>query len=207
MVAEGWAADPPPDAVARLDREAAALETELDKSYEQDKADLQRLKEDLGCGWPLVRLAAFGLTLIIAGLVISLLCVVIALCLCVAAVILVLVAAVALLLAVACALAACFGLVIAPPALLLSAATLCKLDRALIFAKKQLRADMARAAALLDWLEANEDILLARAVSLAKAAIPIVKAKLQRFAGRAVATAAQVKVAPAGSSVSYTRRN
>jgi hypothetical protein len=199
MVAEAWAAEPPPVAVAaRLAAEAAALETELDKSYAQGKADLQHLKKELGCTWPLVRLAACALTLIIAGLVLSLLCVVIALLLCMASVILVLVAAIALLLAVACVLAACLGLVIAPPVLLLSTLTLSKLGRALSFAKKQLQADVARVAALLEWLEANEDVLLARAVSLARAATPIVKAKLQRFAGVAVSTAAQMrKVAPA----------
>ena len=190
---EAWGDELPPDAAAHLEKEAA----EFEKSQVQAKADLESLKKELGVLWPLLRLVAISLTLIIAGLVLSLLCVVIALLLFVASAIFVLVAVIALLLATACVLAAGLGLVIAPPVLVLSTVALPKMDRALSFAKQQIQADMARVVALVGWLEKNEDFLLARAVSLAKAATPFVKAKLERFAGMAAKEMALSKVAPA----------
>ena len=191
--AQAWAEELPLDAhaVARLELGAAELEKECAAELENAKVALKSLKKELGWLWPLLRLLAFTLTLIIGGLVLSLLCVIIALLLFVTSAILLLIAATALLLAIPCVLAACFGLIIAPPVLLLSTVFLTKLGRAVSFAEQQIQADVARVTALLEWFEANQDLLLARAVSLARAATPLVKAKLQRFAGVAV------KVAPA----------
>ena len=64
MRVEAWGDELPPDAAAHLEKEAA----EFEKSQVQAKADLESLKKELGVLWPLLRLVAISLTLIIAGL-------------------------------------------------------------------------------------------------------------------------------------------
>ena len=179
---EALAPELPPEAVKHLETEIADI-ADFKKHQAQVKAELESLKKDIGCLWPVLRLLALTLTLIVAGALLSLLCVIISLLLCVLSVIFVLVAAMALLLAAGCLLAALAGLIIAPPVLIVSTATLSKLRRAISGARKQIQADAAQAAKLVEWLEANQDAILARIVSLAHAATPAVKAKLQGFAG------------------------